>query len=68
MVHPVHDGVSPRHQIRRALRDVSEEMKNALPKLVHREHFVRSVAVVKKRLEENGAEPMPHEKTENSHV
>lgn len=68
MVHPVHDGISPRYQIRRALYSIRQKVKNTLPKLVHGEHFVRSVAVVKKSLEENSAKPMRHEKAKYSHV
>lgn len=68
MVHPVHDGVGFGNQKRRALRSVGKKMEKALPKLVHREHFVRSVAVVEEGLNKNGAKPMPKKKTVNDHT
>jgi len=42
-------------------------MESALPIDVHREHFVRSVSVVKEGLQENGAKPVRREKTQYDH-
>ena len=43
-------------------------MKKTLPELVHREHFVRSVAVVEEGLNENGAKPVSKKKTVDDHA
>jgi hypothetical protein len=52
MVHPVHHPVAVRTQIRRALADVRENIKEPLPEFGHVKHLVGGVAVVEKGLTE----------------
>ena len=40
VVHPVQNGVRARTQVRRSLRQVGQKIKETLPELVHREHFM----------------------------
>ena len=62
MVHPVEDGVRPRAQIAAALGDVGEKIEEALPELVHDEHFMGRVAVQKKCLREERQIPVRYKK------
>ncbi len=50
VVHTVKDRVSPGAQVRRTLGDISEEVKEPLPKLVHCEHFMGRVTMQEKSL------------------
>jgi len=50
MMHPVKDGIGPGIQKGGALRNKGEAVKESLPKLVHFEHLMRSIAVQEKRL------------------
>ena len=67
VVHPVHDSISPRHEVRRALHGIAQKVEKSLPINVHREHFMRSVSVVKEGLQENGAKPVRRKKTQYDH-
>lgn len=68
MVHPVHNGISPGHQVGRALRQVGNEVEDAFPCFIHGEHLVRSVAVVEEGLKEDAGEPMAGEEGKYCHV
>lgn len=67
VVHPVHDGVGAWCKVGGALRKIGSEVKKALPRLFHRKHLVRSVAVMEKSLKEQANEPMPKKKPNNYH-
>jgi hypothetical protein len=51
MMIPMHGRVSKRVKKRRALKNVSQDIKKLFPRLTHTENFMRSVPVQKKGLE-----------------
>lgn len=65
MVLTVHDRVSARVQKRGALEDIGHQVKHPLPKLIRRKHAVRRVAVLEKRLEEQGKKPVGNKKDQD---
>jgi hypothetical protein len=61
VVHTVQDGVGPGAQVRRALRDVCQQVEKPLPEFVHGEHFVGGIPVEEERLAEEGQVPVGDE-------
>jgi hypothetical protein len=50
MVHPVHDCIGAGTQIRRALCQVSKNIKSSFPEFIHGECLVSGIPVLKKGL------------------
>jgi hypothetical protein len=54
VMHTVHDGICPGIKKGRALHEDRQSIKKALPKRIHRKHFVGSVAMEEKSLTKKG--------------
>ena len=67
MVHTVHDGICTWIEKRGSLSYEGGEIEKSLPALAHREHFVGSVTVQEKSLEEQGDEPVAEKEYKNRH-
>jgi hypothetical protein len=66
VVHAVHNGIGPRAQVRRALRDIGKYKKEPLPRLAHGKGFMRGVPVLKKRLGKQGKVPVGYKSDEDN--
>jgi len=64
VVHAVHNGISPRIQKRRTLRNKGYQVEIAFPEFRHCKHFVGCIAVQKECLAEQGNEPVQKNESE----
>jgi hypothetical protein len=58
VVHPVHDGVGARAQVRRALCEPRKDVKELFPALAHRKCPVRRKAMLEESLRKQGEIPV----------
>ena len=65
MMHPVHDAVSAGAQVRRSLRNISHNKKEAFPEPAHGEGSMRSITMKKEGLGKKRQVPMKNKKDNN---
>lgn len=68
MVHAVHDGIRPGIQEAGALCNERAGIKEPFPPLAHGKHFMGSIAMKEKGLEEQRKKPMANKKYNNRHA
>jgi hypothetical protein len=65
-MHPVHNGISARHQKRRTLDKPCQKIESFFPAFTRGIHLMRRKPVEKKGVKKQGKEPMTKEKNQDS--